>query len=312
MRASIRSMALVSAILAAALSSAPAAAEPAQTRVISEQAVGGSLSHIDVYSPAMGRVVTNRVLRAEHAPAPTLYLLTGIGGGVDGISWWADTDVRKFFAGKHVNVVMPIGGAFSLYTDWQTDDPVLGRNRWQTYFTRELPAVVDSYLGTTGRNAVAGVSASAGSAVDLAIQAPDRYQAVAAYSGCPWAADAAGVAFIGAQVIRGGGNPLNMWGLPGNASWHAHDAFAHAAALTGKAIYLSAASGIPGRIDDGGWPFPPVETVADLCTTAFAVRLSQLHIPATHIAHAQGSHTWGLFETDLHNSWPLLSRAIDA
>lgn len=52
------------------------------------------------------------------APAPTFYLLTGIGGGSDGISWFNNTGVRDFFADKHVNVVMPIGGQYSMYTDW--------------------------------------------------------------------------------------------------------------------------------------------------------------------------------------------------
>ncbi|MCM6779047.1 esterase family protein [Nocardia sp. CDC159] len=306
------SAAVVGALVAVAVAGGPVAADPIGAKVIAEQSLGGSLSHIDVYSPSMRRVVKNRVLRAKHGPAPTLYLLTGAGGGTDGISWWDDTDVRKFFADKHVNVVMPIGGAFSLYTDWQTDDPVLGRNRWQTYFTRELPAVVDTHLGTTGRNAIAGVSMSAGSAIDLAIQAPELYRAVAAYSGCPWAADPTGVVLIGAQVIRGGGNPLNMWGIPGGETWRAHDAFARAGVLAGKSIYLSAATGIPGRIDEGGLPFPPVETIADLCTAAFALRLAHLGIPATHVARREGAHTWGLFETDLHDSWPQLAEALEA
>ena len=45
---------------------------------------------------------------------------------------------------KHVNVVMPVGGKFSMYTDWNADDPVLGRNKWQTYLTKELPAAVNA------------------------------------------------------------------------------------------------------------------------------------------------------------------------
>ncbi|WP_378732103.1 alpha/beta hydrolase [Nocardia brasiliensis] len=307
--------ALVSILVAAFTVSGvptPAAAAPTSARVVSEVALGRSAYRVDVYSPSMDRVVSNRVIRAVGGPAPTLYLLTGIGGGEDGISWWDDTDVREFFADKHVNVVMPVGGAFSMYTDWIADDPVAGRNRWLTYLTRELPGVLDARLGTSGRNAIAGVSMSAGSAVDLAIQAPHRYSAVAAYSGCPWAADPFGIAMVSAQVMRGGGNPVNMWGAPGGPRWRAHDAFAKAGALAGKVVYLSAATGIPGAIDRGGLPSPPVEALASVCTAAFVRRLAQVGVSAVHINRPRGSHTWGLFEADLHNSWPHLARALGA
>ncbi|WP_253784314.1 alpha/beta hydrolase [Nocardia amikacinitolerans] len=290
---------------------ASVAAAPA-AHVVGEAPLGEAAVRMDVYSPSMDTVVTNRVIRAAGGgPAPTLYLLTGIGGGQDGISWWDDTDVVRFFADKHVNVVMPVGGAFSMYTDWRADDPSIGRHRWQTYLTEELPAVVDEQLGATGRNAIAGVSMSAASAVDLAIQAPDLYSAVAAYSGCPWTSDPLGIAFVTAQVVRGGANPANMWGPPGDAGWRAHDAFARAGALAGKAVYLSAGSGVPGTIDRG-LPFPPIEAIANACTAAFAGRLDQLGIPAIHVERPTGSHTWGLFEMDLHESWPHLARAIGA
>ncbi|MFF3223758.1 alpha/beta hydrolase [Nocardia suismassiliense] len=312
MAASKYLVSVVGVLLVSLLSVGSVAAVPTGARLVEEASLGGSVSRMDVYSPSMDRVVTNRVIRATGGPAPTLYLLTGIGGGVDGISWWDDTDVREFFADKHVNVVMPVGGAFSLYTDWIADDPAVGRNRWQTYLTRELPGVLDAELGTTGRNAIAGVSMSGGSAVDLAIQAPEVYSAVAAYSGCPWSADAVGAAMVNAQVLRGGGNTANMWGAPGSELWRAHDAFANASALAGKAIYLSAATGTPGAIDQGGLTFPPLEAIASSCTASFAGRLAQLGVPAVHINRPEGAHTWGQFETDLHDSWPLLAGALGA
>ncbi|MEU4311773.1 alpha/beta hydrolase family protein [Nocardia sp. NPDC024068] len=301
------------AIVAAAfLSISPHATAAPMPRVHAERSLGDRAIQVDVFSPAMNTVVTNRVIPAAGGgPAPTMYLLTGIGGGIDGISWWDNTDVRRFFADKHVNVVMPVGGAYTMYTDWHTDDPAVGRARWQTYLTRELPAVVDARFGTTGRNAVAGVSMSGGSALDLAIQDPGRYQAVASYSGCPWAADPAGIAMVSAQVVRGGGNPANMWGPPGADGWQAHDAFVRAPRLAGKTVYLSAASGAPGAIDRG-WGFPPVEAIADACTSAFAARLGQLGIDAVHVDRSAGAHTWGQFEYDLHDSWPHLARAIGA
>lgn len=288
-----------------------AGAEPG-ARVTGERSLGGGAVQVEVYSPAMDRVITHRVLPAARPGAPTLYLLTGAGGGQDAISWWDNTDVRRFFADKNVNVVMPVGGAFTLYTDWAFDDPVLGRSRWRTFLADELPGVIDARFGTSGRNAIAGVSMSGGAAIDLAIQAPGRYQAVAALSGCPWSADAAGVALVSAVALRGGGNPGNIWGAPGGPGWQAHDAFANAGALAGKAVFLSAATGVPGAIDRGGPPMPPVEAVAGACTAAFAGRLAAVGVPAVHVQRPLGAHTWGQFETDLHESWPHLAPAIGA
>lgn len=299
-------------IAATAFFAQPATAAP-PVGVIAETPIGDQISRLDVYSPVMNQVISNRVIRAAGGgPAPTLYLLTGAGGAEDGISWWDDTDVRKFFADKHVNVVLPTGGAFSLYTDWIADDPVAGRNKWQTYLTRELPAAVDAQLGTSGRNAIAGVSMSAGSALDLAIQAPDVYSAVASYSGCPWTSDATGVAMASAIVLRGGGNPGNMWGAPGGDVWRSHDPYVNAGRLAGKTVYLSAASGIPGAIDQGGVPSPLIEAIAGSCTGAFAGHLSRLGLNPIHVNRPVGSHTWGQFETDLHESWPHLARTIGA
>lgn len=305
--------AVLSAVVACSalsVATAPSAVAAPVAGVVGQASLGAAASRVDVYSPSMDRVISNRVLRAPGGgPAPTLYLLTGIGGGLDGISWWDNTDVRKFFADKNVNVVMPVGGAYSMYTDWLADDPVAGHNKWQTFLTQELPTTIDAHLGTTGRNAIAGVSMSGGSAIDLAIQAPERYDAVASYSGCPWASDPLGAAFVSAQVVRGGGNPGNMWGPPGGPGWQAHDAFHNAGALNGETVYLSAASGMPGELDRG-LGFPPVEAIASACTAAFASRISQVGGSSVHIDRPAGAHTWGQFETDLHDSWPHLAAAM--
>ncbi|MGW6425403.1 alpha/beta hydrolase [Nocardia sp. NPDC055053] len=303
-------LAVVCAIVAS-LGGVQAKAETTGAHVRGEAPLGERAVQIDVYSPAMGRMIQNRVIKAASPGAPTLYLLTGVGGGADGISWWDDTDVQRFFADKNVNVVMPVGGAFTLYTDWIADDPTVGRVRWETYLTDELPSVIDSVLGTSGRNAIAGVSMSAASALDLTIRGGSRFSAVAAFSGCPWAADPLGIGMASAQAVRGGGNPGNMWGVPGSAGWREHDVFANAGGLAGKTIFLSAASGLPGRTDRG-MPMPPVEAIAGACTAAFASRLAQLGIPATYIQRPTGAHTWGQFEADLHEAWPHLAAAIGA
>lgn len=82
----------------------------------------------------MGRSVTVEVLPAPDGarPAPTLYLLNGVDGGSGiggwsaGSNWFTKTDATEFFADKQVNVVMPVGGGASFYTDWR-GRPAIGQ-----------------------------------------------------------------------------------------------------------------------------------------------------------------------------------------
>ena len=49
------------------------------------------------------------------------------------------TDIQGFFADKNVNVVSPLGGTFSWFTDWVGD----GSKQYQTYMTKELPPLIN-------------------------------------------------------------------------------------------------------------------------------------------------------------------------
>nr|WP_243654837.1 alpha/beta hydrolase family protein [Nocardia alba] len=284
---------------------------------------------VHVYSASMDRVIPLQVITPHDtsAPRPTLYLLNGAGGGEDIANWYNQTDIVQFFADKNVNVVTPAAGAFSYYTDWQRDDPKLGRNKWQTFLTAELPPIIDATLNTTGVNAIAGLSMSATAVLNLAIAAPDRYRAVGAYSGCASVEDPVSRAYIDTVLARGGADPANMWGPPGDPAWRANDAYLNAERLRGKAIYLSSANGLPGAAE----ALPPgatpgkvigmtdqillggaIEAAANLCTQRLAARLAELNIPAHTEFRPAGTHTWKYWEQDLHNSWPLLAAAIGA
>ncbi|MFZ0834233.1 MAG: alpha/beta hydrolase family protein [Mycobacterium sp.] len=150
---------------------------------------------------------------------------------MDNKGWFGLTDVQGFFANQNVNVVSPIGGQYSYYTDWVADDPALGRNKWQTYLTQELPPLINQELNADGRNAVGGLSMSGGSALDLAIQAPGLYRAAGSYSGCPATSDPNQANQIALSLIPSGANAANMWGPLGGPDWVAHDPSKNAAKL---------------------------------------------------------------------------------
>ncbi|WP_415043198.1 alpha/beta hydrolase [Gordonia sp. (in: high G+C Gram-positive bacteria)] len=322
-RAAVMTGAVLSGLLAVP-AAGPVAAAPA-ARVVSVQKKGPQRELITVFSPSMNQNIPLDVLVPKGGgPAPTLYLLNGAAGG-EGEGNWADkTDYATFFRTKHVNVVTPLKGKLSYYTDWLHRDPKMGKPMWETFLTRELPPLIDATLGTTGKNATAGISMAGTSVLNLAIVRPGLYRAVAAYSGCARTSDPLGQEYI-KQVVegRGGGSVTNMWGRLGGPDWIRHDPYINAAKLRGLSIYLSSMTGLPGqdeainnpknlqgdfadRIVLGG----PIEAAMNACTQQMDQKLRSLNIPATFVVRPAGTHSWGYWDRELKASWPQISRAI--
>ncbi|MEU4837252.1 alpha/beta hydrolase family protein [Nocardia testacea] len=281
-----------------------------------------------VNSVAMDKDIVVDVQRPADAsePRPTLYLLNGAGGGEDSASWQAQTNTLDFLSDKNVNVIQPIGGAWSYYTDWIKDDPALGRNKWRTFFTEELPPLIDGALGTNGVNAIAGLSTSGTTVLALPIAKPGLYKAAAAYSGCAQTSDPVGSEFVKLTVNTwGGGDTDNMWGPQGSPEWAANDPYVHAEGLRGLELYVSTGNGLPGRWDtlNGPHTLPGsyglanqilvggvIEAGTNFCTHNLKTRLDSLGIPATFNFRDTGTHSWGYWEDEFKASWPVLARGL--
>nr|WP_227985311.1 alpha/beta hydrolase family protein [Nocardia spumae] len=326
---------MVAVAAATTVTGARAAADPAGdfsavsapdgSRIHDVRTRGDRILDVGVYSAAMRNVTRVQVLRAADPdrPAPTLYLLNGANGGISDGSWSDRTDVASFFADKQVNVVVPFGGASSYFTDWRADDPVLGRQRWSTFLTRELPSIIDSGFGGSGVNAIAGISMAGTSVFQLALAAPGLYKAIGSYSGCVRTSDPQGQLIVDAVVGGRMGNTVNMWGPPTDPAWAANDPYLHADRLRGTAIYVSTGTGLPGPLDtlDGAHGDTTqlayqlvfgaaLEAVTDLCTHQLHDRLRQLNVPATFDFRPSGTHSWGYWQQDLHRSWELFADAL--
>ncbi|MCP9619017.1 esterase family protein [Nocardia otitidiscaviarum] len=311
---------------------APAAVSPAGTsadgsRIVSVRTVDDRHLTLQVYSAAMDKNIEVDVQRPADtsAAAPTLYLLNGAGGGEDSATWNKQTDVLGFLAAKDVNVVQPIGGGFSYYTDWRAPDPALGVNKWKTFLTEELPPLVDRALHTTGRNAIAGLSMAGTSVLQLPIAAPGLYGSVASYSGCAQISDPIGYNFVNTVVAAGGGDAKNMYGPQGDPMWTANDPYVRADQLRGVNLFISSGTGMPGRYDtlDGQYALPGpgglanqvvvgggLEAATDYCTRNLQTRLNDLGIPATYDFTPTGTHSWGYWQDALEKSWPVLAAGL--
>ena len=281
-------------------------------------------SAVFVDSPSMGREVQVQVLYPASAAGtrPTFYLLDGVSAGSESeyteSTWTQNTDIEAFFADKDVNVVLPVGGTGSFYTDWRSDDPNLGVNKWESFLTRELPPLIDEAFDGNGTNAVGGVSMGALGAGNLITRNPDLYTGLASYSGCldntaPYSQD-----FVRATVASKNGDATNMWGPAGDPDWRDHNPANNAEALRGKTIYSSASTGLPGAhntvltvegvtaIVRGG----PLEALVYSCTQGFESRLEALGIAGVFAYRDSGTHSWPYYQDALHDSWPILESAL--
>lgn len=298
--------------------------------VVSVQDVNDRQQVVQVFSPAMNRPIPVQIIRPADrgTPRPTLYLLNGSGGGPNESGWDVQTDAVSFLSGKDVNVVTPFGGANSYYTDWIRADAVLGFNKWQTFLNDELPPVIEEFLGANGSRALAGVSMSGTSVLNLAIAKPGFWNSVASYSGCAQTSDPIGHEFVRLTVENwGGGQSVeNMWGPASNPLWRENDPLVNAERLRGTAVYLSSGSGIAGiphdtpfdrRVLEGRIPLPvqiafggPIEAAIHYCTVNLTNRLHELNIPVTFDDRPVGTHSWGYWEDDLRTSWPFLAQSV--
>ena len=268
---------------------------------------------VSVYSPSMDKVIVNDVFKAPKAGAPSFYLLPGIDGG-DNLdpgasfapgtkSWFGMTDIPGFFANRNVNVVSPLGGQFSWYTNWDNDRS----KQYQTYMTRELPPLINAQYKANGKNAVGGLSSTGGTAVDYAIQAPGLYRGVGSYSGFLTPSD--GAQQVSLTLSGGGANAADMWGPPGGPGWVAHDPSKNVAKLKGVAVYVAASAGAEGAVDRLPDGFGPnftggmIEGIVADSTRQFADAAHAAGVPVTYIPRPEGSHTWGLFESEMQESW---------
>ncbi|WP_232852015.1 alpha/beta hydrolase [Nocardia acididurans] len=296
-----------------------------RTELVASEIRLGNWERLYVASASMHRIVPVDVLRGSGSePRPTLYLLDGV-EAEDTSGWLTKGRAAEYFTGKPVDVVLTSGGVGSMYTDWQRYDAMLGLNRWETFLTDELPPVVEAYLESSGRRAIAGVSMGAQGAMMLAQRHPGRYAAVAGMSGCYSTADEFGHTVTRMTVGSRGGDVVNLWGPPGSPEWAAHDSFLGADHLRGTVIHLSAGTGLPTPADLAAITQAPnifdaarmagggssLEAGTRTCTERFAQRLTQLGIPATVHLTPTGMHTWPDFADALGPAWRTLAPALN-
>ncbi|WP_188064777.1 alpha/beta hydrolase family protein [Dietzia sp. ANT_WB102] len=289
------------------MESEPVAVSEVRRVDVGDRLVAGGDSRFErwwVASKSMNRVLPVEIWRpATDAPAPMLYLLDGVDSPSPS-GWLLPGNVQNTFAGEHVTLVMPTRADGSLHADWQRDDPVLSRNKWQTFLTEELPPLLEAGdIPFNGKRGMAGLSMGAASAVTIAELRPDLYEAVGAIAGCYSARDDLG--FVLAKIVAEtrGGNIANMWGPRTDPAYRDNDGLLHAEKLRDKALYFATATGQPDATewDRNGHDLlrftqgTGLEIATHACTVEMDQRLDELGIDARVDYLPTGIHNWDNF-----------------
>lgn len=219
------------------------------------------MEELKVTSQAMGgREIPVVTIRATNPDAPTIYLLNGADGGEGSTNWLKQTTAVDFYGHRtdDVNVVIPMAGRISYYTDWEQENPALDtdnhgvatKQMWETFLTQELPGPMEEHLDTaSGKRALIGMSMTGSTSLVYAEKYPGFYDAVGSYSGC---AATSGPFSRATQLIldRGPATFDQMWGDPDGAVARDNDALINAPKLAEQHnIYVSSATGLLGEHD---------------------------------------------------------------
>ena len=279
------------------------------------------------HSPSMNRDVPFVIIPAREANRPTIYLLNGADGGEGSANWIMQTDVIDFYREKNVNVVIPMSGKLSYYTDWVSEVPELGgKQNWETFLTKELPGPIEGYLKASNKRAIVGMSMTGTTSLLYAQHNPGFYDAVGSYSGCAGTSRGVQVAWVDEVLKRANLNHEQMWGPLGTPIWHYNDALINAEKLRGTEVYASNGSGMTGEHDAMSSPRVQgnslargnlvvlgggIEAATNQCTHDLKAKMDQLGLPADFKFRPTGTHSWGYWQEDLRDSWPTFERAFN-
>ncbi len=302
-----------------------AEAVPAGVKVTKVQWLTDRRVAVWVHSPSMNTDVQVQILVGRDwnidpgAQYPELLLLDGLRARDDQSGWTIETDVVDFFADKNVNVVLPVGGQSSFYTNWEKPDN--GKNyQWETFLTKELPPILhNDWRTSTDKAAIAGLSMGGTAAMMLAERHPDMFDFVASYSGI-LSTTSLGMpqAIQFAMLDAGGYHSQNMWGLPSDPRWTDQDPLLHVDKLKGMSVYISSGNGFAGPYDQqSGIPGVStniagmgLEILSRMTSQNFATELNEKGIPANVIYRPSGTHSWPYWQFELHQSWPQIAEAL--
>ena len=208
---------------------------------------GTKIRQINAYSPSMGRTIPLVWIPAKDTsqPRPVLYALGGGDGGQGENNWITRTDMVDYMRERNVHVIMPMLGAYSLYSDWETELPAQGgKQMWETFLTHELPGPLEKAIGTNGKRSLIGMSMSGATALIYATHQPGLYDSVGSLSGCGLTNSWVGRRTVAATIYNAPAEPDDPWGPMNSPQSRYNDVYINAEKLADQPnLYVFSASG---------------------------------------------------------------------
>lgn len=249
---------------------------------------------------------------------PTVWALDGLRARDDESGWTLSTNIASFYADKNVNVVLPVGGPSSFYTDWQKPDK--GKHyKWESFLTRELPAVLREGWRSTDDRAIVGLSMGGTAAMNLAERFPKMWKFVGSFSGYLDTTSYGMPQAIGFATNEGGGyDAQKMWGPYGSQDWIDHDPKLGIENLRDMTVYVSAGSGTAGKYDKpGALPGMPanmagfgLEAMSRLTTETFVRQAKSKGQKVVAQFRPSGTHDWPYWQFEMTQAWPHIADSL--
>ncbi len=277
-----------------------------------------------VYSPSMNTNIQVQILLARDWYAkprekfPQLTMLDGLRAQDDQSGWIINTKAVDFYKDKNVNVILPIGGESSFYTDWK--EPDKGKNyKWETFLMRELPPIIEGQWRSTDVRGIEGLSMGGSAAMMLAARNPGFYKFAGSFSGILQLTSYGMPQAIQFALRDGGGyDSMKMFGQPSDPAWKEHDPYLLADKLQGTSLYISSGNGLIGPHDKPSdipmlatnYSGVGLEMLSRVTSQQFAIQLNRKGIPGQAVYRPSGTHTWPYWEFEMIQAWPQVAGAL--
>ncbi|GAA4681373.1 hypothetical protein GCM10023197_42410 [Gordonia humi] len=255
----------------------------------------------------------------------TVVMLDGLRATNDVSGWEHNTRVGPDLAAKGVNVIQPVGGYMSFYSDWNTPDNFSRQGytyKWNCVISKSLVGAMDrkKLRGPSGKYAIMGLSMSGSSALIIAGNNKNDFDSAASLSGylnltAPGMREAIRAAMI-VPALDGGTPAMNvdaMWGPPWSTRWLDNDPFVQINKMRGlKKLFISTGSGIPGYTAtlDAIIANPmlilqgaPLELGSSAMTHAFDLQAMFNRVPHQTFFPVQGLHDWPYWNDAVWNAY---------
>lgn len=248
---------------------------------------------------------------------PEVWALDGLRARDDENGWTIETNIEQFYADKNVNVILPVGGESSFYSDWQRPDN--GKNyKWESFLINELIPILHNGYRSNGKRAVVGISMGGTAAVNLAHRHPEYFDFVGSFSGYLDTTSMGMPAAISAALQDGGGyNASAMWGAPDHPDWDAHDPKQHVDKLKNMFVYVSSGSGKddfgnPESIAKGPANMAGVglEAISRMTSQTFVNRAREAGVAVEAVFRPSGVHSWEYWQFEMANAWPKIADSL--